>query len=404
MPTTARPAPEEGISVGQDVVLTLSRETLADMAARAYMRPPDRLLLTLLRSPRVRRLLIAEPYRSRLVSVVRGERPVALPPSDGAERYLLSPHRLRRADPVSPLLLRASYRRYEATLRAAAGRVGIGRPVVITTYPLLAGFGDFSWAGSVTYFARDDWATYPPLRRWHPAFRRAYAEIRRRRRPVMAVSASLLERIDPTGGALVVRNGVDPAEWEQPPEPPEWLRRLPRPWCVYAGTVDDRLDVEMVASLASVATVVLAGPIKDEAHIARLRALPSVHLPGHQPRPKISGLVAAADVCLLPHRRTPLTEAMDPIKLYEYLAAGRPVLATDLTPVRALGQRVRLLRPGDDVVAALRETLGWPVVEERERLAFIERNSWAARHVALLDFVLGEDHSRLDDHALPGRG
>ncbi|WP_462188460.1 MULTISPECIES: glycosyltransferase [unclassified Frankia] len=386
---------EDAPTAGQrDVVLALPIETLQDMAIRAYMRPPDRLLLTLLRSPRVRRVVVAEPFRSHLGTVLRGGRTTVLPPSGGVEGHLVSPQRWRRKDPVTLPSLRAAYRRYDRRLGRAAGRAGCKRPVVITMYPPLAGFADMSWAGSVMYYARDDWATHPSLRRWHPAFRHAYEEIRRRRLPVIAVSRPLLERLHPTGAGptgagLVVHNGVDPAEWLRPPSPPDWLRRLPRPWCVYAGTVDTRLDLDMIRGLASAGTVILAGPIPDEASVRSLRMLRSVRLPGHLPRPAVTGLIAAADVCLLTHRSTPLTEAMDPIKIYEYLAAGRPVLATDLAPVRGIGRRVRLLRPGDDPVAAMNEILTWPAVTEADRLDFVADNSWSARHVAFLDFVLG---------------
>lgn len=388
------PEPDPRSAPARDVVFTLSRETLRDMAIRSYMRPPDRVLLTLMQSPRVRRLLVAEPFRSRVTALAKGDPVVAIPPTSRPDRYVVSARRWRREDPVSPAMLRHTYRRYDRVLRRAAEQARCERPVVVTTYPLLAGLAELEWADSVVYFARDDWATYPPLERWHPAFQEAYAEIRRRRRPVVAVSESLRRRLAPTGGSLVVHNGVDPAEWERLPPAPALTAGLPRPWCVYAGTVDDRLDVDMVARLATESTVILAGPVKDERHAAPLRALPSVVLPGHLPRPAVTGLIAAADVCLLPHRVTSLTEAMDPIKLYEYLAAGRPVLASDLTPVRGMGPRVRLLAPDDDPVAAFREVRGWPEVTEAERHRFVAANSWSARHVELLDFALGGDPER----------
>lgn len=392
---------EDPVAASRDVVLTLFRETLQDMAIRAYMRPPDRLLLTLLHSSRVSRVLVAEPFRSLLGTMVRGGRMVALPPASGPERYLVSPQRWRRDDPASLPLVRSTYRRYDAALRRRAAQASCERPLLITTNPLVAGFAEAEWASSVVYFARDDWASSPPLQRWHPAFRRAYVEIRRRRRPVIAVSRPLLERIDPTGESLVVHNAVDPAEWRRPPAPPEWLHRLPRPWCVYAGSVDDRLDLDLVRRLASAGTVVLAGPVKHEEHIGPLRLVPSVHLPGHLPRPVVTGLIAAADVCLLTHRRTPLTEAMDPIKIYEYLAAGCPVIATDLTPVRDISPRVRRLGPGEDPVSVLREVLTWPAVDEAERLTFVDRNSWASRHVGLLHFALGGSSSSAPAGPLP---
>jgi teichuronic acid biosynthesis glycosyltransferase TuaH len=98
--------------------------------------------------------------------------------------------------------------------------------------------------------------------------------------------------------------------------------------------------------------------------------------------------MAAADVCLLPHRRTPLTESMSPLKLYEYLASGRPVVASDLPPARGIDSRVMLVAPGGDFPGAVREALRSGPASESERRRFVERNSWARRHERILDIAL----------------
>jgi hypothetical protein len=78
---------------------------------------------------------------------------------------------------------------------------------------------------------------------------------------------------------------------------------------------------------------------------------------------------------------------MSPLKLYEYLAGGRPVLATDLSPVRGIDDRVVLLGAGGDVVAAARAALDLGPAAESQRLEFIESNSWSQRHEQVLDLA-----------------
>ena len=57
-------------------------------------------------------------------------------------------------------------------------------------------------------------------------------------------------------------------------------------------------------------------------------------------------MIHAADVCVVPHRLNRLTMAMSPLKLYEYLAGGRPVAASDLPAVRAVDPRIVLVQEG----------------------------------------------------------
>jgi teichuronic acid biosynthesis glycosyltransferase TuaH len=95
-------------------------------------------------------------------------------------------------------------------------------------------------------------------------------------------------------------------------------------------------------------------------------------------------------VCIIPHVASPLTRAMSPLKLYEYLAAGKPVAATDLPPVSGVSERVISARP-EDFVAAVRTALDQPRQDERDRREFLRSNSWDARHERTVRVLLADD-------------
>jgi hypothetical protein len=79
---------------------------------------------------------------------------------------------------------------------------------------------------------------------------------------------------------------------------------------------------------------------------------------------------------------------MSPLKVYEYLAAGLPVLATDLPPVRELGSRVLLADSVEEFGGLVDHALALGLEPEPERVAFVTENSWTARHRAILDMSL----------------
>jgi teichuronic acid biosynthesis glycosyltransferase TuaH len=285
--------------------------------------------------------------------------------------------------------------RYESSLRRAAGRLGFERPAVITANPFLAGFGAFEWAGPVTFYAWDDWTS--DFQRPHlvPAFQRSFAEVRAKRRRVCAVTETALKRIEPTGRHAVIPNGIEPTEWRSVGEPPpEWFARLPRPRLLYVGSLQNRVDVEQVAEVAEAypdGSVVLVGPLLDEEHFAALRGHPNVVIhAGLASRPDVVRLIGAADACLIPHVANRLTEAMSPLKLFEYLAGGRPVAAVDLPPIAAVEGRVALAPVGGRFAPAVAQALALGPAPEGERLQFVARHAWSRRFDELLAVALAE--------------
>jgi glycosyltransferase involved in cell wall biosynthesis len=246
----------------------------------------------------------------------------------------------------------------------------------------------------VTFYAWDDWTSDVGRPHLVPAFLDSFAEVRAKQRRVCAVSEAALERIGPTGPHAVIPNGIDPAEWRVIDEPPDWYAQLPRPRLLYVGSLEQRVDVRQVAEVARAypqGSVVLVGPLQDEPHFASLAHFPNVVLrAGSVSRRQVVGLIGASDACLIPHVGNRLTAAMSPLKLYEYLAGGRPVAAVDLPPIAAVDGRIALAPAGGDFVPAVARALDLGAASESERLEFVERHAWSRRFDELLGLALRE--------------
>lgn len=385
-----------GTSAGRtrgDAIFGFEEITWDAAQQRGMCFPSDRVALALAADPRVERLLVCNQPRSAPVKLVKDalRRPAPFPTDD--RHHLYEPLRLRRRDPVSIASLERCYATYGRRLRRAAGRHGLTHPAIVTAHPFVAAFAELDWAGPITLLATDDWAAHPAYERWRPAYLAAYERIAARRLRVCAVTEAIIERIDPQGPAAVVPNGVDPEEWLRIAPPPDWFLNLPAPRLLYVGTLDSRLDIDAVIAVARnwpQGSIVLAGPLADRDHLARLRAEPSIAFPGPVSRDQVAALAHAADACLVPHRRLPLTEAMSPLKIYEYLAGGGPVAATDLPPLRGIEGPVALAPPGGDFVVAVREALATGPMLPAERRRFVESNAWSHRTDAVLALSLAD--------------
>jgi GT2 family glycosyltransferase len=120
--------------------------------------------------------------------------------------------------------------------------------------------------------------------------------------------------------------------------------------------------------------------------VSRLERLPNVSLLGEKPYAELPRLVASWDCYVVPFKRTALTEATNPVKAYEMLATGKPVVAVNLPELRPMAHQ-RLVSLADDAAGlarAIEQALADDSEIERDRRrAFASRNTWQQRCEAL---------------------
>jgi teichuronic acid biosynthesis glycosyltransferase TuaH len=379
------------VTPSRHVVFSFDNVTWDAAQRRGMNFSQDQVLVGLMEDPAVERLLVSNRPRSAPIVAVKDRirRPVPFPETE--RHRLRQPLRLRRNDPTGVAALKRHYAVWERRLHKAADDFGLERPAIVTSQAFVAGFCELEWAGPVTYVAIDDFSAHPSFRRWRGDYLAAFAEIARRRRRLIAVSNAIVDKVGPHGPALVLPNAVDPELWGERPPVPAWLAALPGPRLLYVGTLDSRLDVEAARAVARAwphGALVLVGPLEDRAHLAGLLAEPNVFHHGVVAHREVPAIVAGADACLIPHHRTDLTVAMSPLKLYEYLAAGRPVAVTDLEPMSGVAGPVFRVAPAGDFRPAVTAALEAGPMSEEERHRFIEANAWPGRRAQALEFAL----------------
>ena len=210
------------------------------------------------------------------------------------------------------------------------------------------------------------------------------ARLLRRADLVLASSRPLLDRcaaLNPA--AIYVPNAGDVERFASEslrPEPPD-LRAIPGPRVGYVGAIREWFDVDLVLQAAlrfPQASFVLVGD--DTPMLAPLRRLPNVHALGPRAYDDLPAYLGGMDVCVIPFRQTALIRHTHPIKVYEYLAAGRAVVSTPMTEINHLTE-VDQAEAGEPFLAALGARLAEPrdPAAERRRRASIQGETWDAR-------------------------
>ncbi len=187
--------------------------------------------------------------------------------------------------------------------------------------------------------------------------------------------------------------GVDYGHFaEPPPAPPEDMADIPRPIIGYAGLVDEaRMDCKLLERMACEHpewSIVLVGPVQEDLLIRTLRH-PNIRFLGLKPYAELPRYVAAFDVAIVPYKVDEATHSINPTKLLEYMAAGKPIVSSALDEVKSCYlDRLSIAEGRDDFIRSIERLLGGEAtlpIEANQALA--AEQSWERVTTQMLDLV-----------------
>ena len=189
----------------------------------------------------------------------------------------------------------------------------------------------------------------------------------------------------------VVPNGAERfLNWPTPSCPPA-LSEVQGPIAGYVGNLRDRIDwmlmQEVVASLPQI-TFVFAGPAGDNKNADSLGRFPNVIMPGVVHYSDLPAWLNRFDVGLVPHVNNRLTAKMNPLKVYNYFAAGLPVVSTEVDNLGALGDSITVVNSSHAFSEAIKAAINSPV--DTSTIAWqqtMDTIAWDSRVRAMLDVL-----------------
>ena len=251
----------------------------------------------------------------------------------------------------------------------------------------------------IVYDCVDEYTTFPEFRgakHWIAARERdlcAVADV------VFCTSRPLFEakRGLAPGRVHLTPNVADAAHFERAADPalalPEDVAHLRRPIIGFVGAVSDyKVDLDWLAHLARQRpswSVVLVGPhaVADPAtDLSQLRALPNVHLVGYRPYEVLPAYLKAFDAVVIPYRLGATTRGIFPLKFFESLASGRPVVISRLPALDAYYSDVLVADDADSFVNACAAAVALQddAAARDRRVALARRNTWESRIAQML--------------------
>lgn len=281
----------------------------------------------------------------------------------------------------------------------ATEKIGLKTPVLWMTNALRTNLIGRLDERLVAFDAIDNWLEHPQFMRHRPMVERGYQEIIRKADVIFTVSRTMAEFFGKErDNVFHVPNAVDLSLFQNTANPvsPD-LKDIPHPRIGYVGVLQERLDVALIDYLSVNCpdmNFVFVGPVLTPRYFEPLRNRKNIVFTGNRHSSLVPDYIRSFDVCMIPHKTDRFTASMDPLKLYEYLAAGKPVISAPLPSGADFENVISIARSREEFVDKLRSSVKSSDDEGAKtlRIEKAKQNSWDVRmeeFFRIMDSALG---------------
>lgn len=276
-------------------------------------------------------------------------------------------------------------------IRLAMQKLNITQPVVWTQNPFAASLLNQLNEKALIYDVTDDWAALAGTSaRFLERVRKGDAALLKRATCVLTCSKYLYhQKKDSNSHTFLIPNGVEVSHYEKigtkDLQVVPVIAEIKHPIVGYTGSLHlARLDIDLICQLAKSYpdhNFVFVGPNFLPLEVTtKLRTFPNIHLLGAVPYLQIPNYMQAFDALMIPHVISNFTESLNPLKMFEYLAAGLPVIATDIAGVRDYRETFKVAASTEEFIQGISEVLANKVFFSKEKARQLaEKADWRNR-------------------------
>lgn len=279
-------------------------------------------------------------------------------------------------------------------VRRAARKLGFHRPIAWSFLPTMAGCAAALDPRLVIYHCVDDYSSNPGVD--SQAIARAEGAMLRCADIVFTTSQPLYDAKSKLNAHThYVPNVADVTIFRPDIAPCDAIAQLrARAVIGFVGNICRyKVDLELIERAARqrpewnwalVGPVGMGDPATD---VSALRALANVFFLGEVPHEQVPAYVAGMDVCIIPFRRNASTTHSFPMKFHEFLAMGKPVVATDLPSLAAFREFFYPVSDADEFVPSIERALKESPSPAARRILVARENSWERRIEEISEIV-----------------
>lgn len=285
-------------------------------------------------------------------------------------------------------------------IRRHARRLRFHDPALLIYDTEAAEFLDDFPRSRVVYDCVDDHRSQAGVKRNQSLVDREEAALVARAATISVTTQPLYQRFSKVHDDVrLVPSAADVEAFLRPSEDePADLMTIPHPRIGTVGALDAyKLDVPLLAVVAERHpewNFVLVGPrgyagVMERAEVDALHALPNIYFLGPKPRAAVPAYVHGFDVTIIPYRANAYNTASFPLKFWEFMASGKPVVVSGLPALEHYRALAPVVTTPDECTAAVQAALHDPTRGQAARVTEAKRHHWTARVEAIERLLVG---------------
>lgn len=273
---------------------------------------------------------------------------------------------------------------------------GMEHPYCVATVPNACDYMGMFGEKRKVYYCVDDFTLWPGFE--HKLVCAMENKLIKKCTTFIATSTKLYDKLKKESKpTMLLTHGVDVEHFANLPDKEHnLLRDIPKPRIGYFGLIDERFDQKLLADTAKnlpKISFVITGDIVTD--VTMLKKFTNIHFTGKISYDELPAMVKGWDVCMLPYRINVLSQSINPLKLKEYMATGKQVIATPLPEALALTHYIKVATAPE--WSALLEAI---IIENREDHStkqeddgrvFIKNEDWSTKALQFLENTYPEN-------------
>jgi len=285
-----------------------------------------------------------------------------------------------------------SLNKFYAELNSVIKKAGLEDYVIWSCYPLETGYFKVLKPKLKVFDAVDDWSKHPSYRHFADSLKQNYKTIGNQADLIFTVTEELKNLFTNQENIFLIPNAVDLKNYQREfPIVNRDIGELPHPIIGYLGTIQERIDLNLIAYLASNnphSSIAMVGPVWQEKIKETFLKYKNVHFLGRKSYEEAPMYIQQFDVAIVPHKTDDFSKSTNPMKIFDYLACGKPVVSTISANLDIFGDLIYATNDYAEFNHYLSQALDEDkTINTEKRLNFIKEHGWNKRTDKMLELI-----------------